>query len=237
FAKFSQTDYDAYLAFDESIEQVGGILAKQWLREPPKLAMNGMADIISSLRLGKDVYDLDEEGRWRLMQFFIGAPESIINRWFESPKIKAMVAAHIMPANFAPLTQPGASLSMLHHAVGEIAGRKGAWGIVRGGMGSITRAMAESAQAHGVEIRTDAAVTKIEVEKGAVVGVLLEDGERIGAPVVAANTDPNRTFLKLLGEEHLSDNFARDIGAFRQESASLRINLALSGVPEFAAIP
>ena len=237
FAKFSQTDYDAYLAFDESIEQVGGILAKQWLREPPKLAMNAIGDIVSALRLGKDVYDLDEEGRWRLMQFFIGAPESIINRWFESPKIKAMVAAHIMPANFAPLTQPGASLSMLHHAVGEIAGRKGAWGIVRGGMGSITQAMAECAQAHGVKIRTDAAVAKIEVDNGAVVGVCLEDGERIGAPVVAANTDPNRTFLKLLGEEHLTNNFARDIGAFRQESASLRINLALSGVPEFAAIP
>lgn len=237
FAKFSATDYDAYLAFDESIEQVGGILAKQWLREPPKLAMNGMGDILSTLRLGKDVYDLDDEGRWRLMQFFIGAPETIIERWFESPKVKAMVAAHIMPANFAPLTQPGASLSMLHHAVGEIAGRAGAWGVVRGGMGSITRAMAESAVDQGVEIRTDAAVAKIVVEKGAVTGVRLESGEVLGAPVVAANTDPNRTFLKLLGDEHLSEDFRRDIRAFRQESASLRMNLALSGVPEFAAIP
>ncbi|MEM1403700.1 MAG: NAD(P)/FAD-dependent oxidoreductase [Pseudomonadota bacterium] len=237
FAKFSQVDYDAYLAFDESIEQVGGILAKQWLREPPKLAMNGIGDIISGLRLGKDVYDLDDEGRWRLMQFFIGAPESIIDRWFESPKIKAMVAAHIMPANFAPLTQPGASLSMLHHAVGEIGGRHGAWGVVRGGMGSITQAMAQSAIDKGVEIRTEAAVQKVTTENGVVTGVLLEDGEKIGAPVVAANTDPKLTLLKLLGEEHLKDDFTRDIRAFRQESASLRMNLALSGVPEFAAIP
>ena len=89
-----------------------------------------------------------------------------------------MVAAHIMPANFAPLTQPGASLSMLHHAVGGIAGRKGAWGIVRGGMGAITRAMAESARQRGVEIRTDAAVAKIDVESGRVSGVRLESGER-----------------------------------------------------------
>ena len=237
FAKFSAIDYDAYLAFDESIEVVGGILAKQWLREPPKLAMNGIGDIIASLRLGADVYKLDDEARWRLMQFFIGAPESIIDRWFESPKIKAMVAAHIMPANFAPLTQPGASLSMLHHAVGEIGGRKGAWGIVRGGMGAITRAMAESALDQGVEIRTDAAVARIEVDKGVVNGVRLEDGERIGATVVAANTDPNRTFLKLLGDEYLPEDFARDIRAFRQESASLRMNLALNGLPEFAALP
>ncbi|MEM6774205.1 MAG: NAD(P)/FAD-dependent oxidoreductase [Pseudomonadota bacterium] len=237
FAKYSATDYDAYLAFEDSVEQIGDILAKQWLREPPKLGLDGIGDIVSSLRLGLDVYRLDEDARWRLMQFFIGAPETIIDRWFESPKIKAMVAAHIMPANYAPLTQPGASLAMLHHAVGEIAGRKGAWGIVKGGMGAITRAMADSAREHGVEIRTDAAVEQIDIEGGAVYGVRLADGERLGAPVVAANTDPKLTLLKLLGEEHLPSGFARDISAFRQESASLRMNLALSGLPEFAALP
>lgn len=237
FGKFSAVDYDAYLAFEETVEQIGGLLAKQWLREPPKLAMDGLGDILSSLRLGRDVYRLDEEARWRMMQFFIGAPETIIERWFDSPKIKAMVAAHIMPANFAPLTQPGASLAMLHHAVGEIGGRKGAWGIVRGGMGAITAAMAESAREQGVEIRTDAAVARIEAEKGAVCGVLLESGERLAAPVVAANTDPKLTLLTLLGREHLPHDFARDISAFRQESASLRMNLALSGLPQFAAIP
>jgi phytoene dehydrogenase-like protein len=237
FGKFSSVDYDAYHAFEETVDQIGGLLAKQWLREPPKLAMNGLGDILSSLRLGADIFRLDENARWRLMQFFVGAPETIIERWFESPKIKAMVAAHIMPANYAPLTQPGASLAMLHHAVGEIAGRRGAWGIVRGGMGAITQAMAASAREYGVDIRTDAAVAKIELERGAVSGVRLENGELIHAPVVAANTDPKRTFLTLLGDEHLPEDFARDIRAFRQESASLRMNLALSGLPEFAAIP
>ncbi|MFK7830675.1 MAG: phytoene desaturase family protein [Congregibacter sp.] len=237
FGKYSDVDYDAYLAFERSVEQVGDLLARQWLHEPPKLAMDGMGDVLSSLRLGMDVYRLDEEARWRLMQFFIGAPSSIIDRWFESAKVKSMVAAHIMPANFAPLSQPGASLAMLHHAVGEIAGQKGAWGIVKGGMGAITQAMAASAIEHGVEIRTDAGVEKITVENGAAVGVRLHDGELIRAPVIAANTDPNRSFLKLLGEEHLPADFVRDIRAFRQESASLRVNLALSGLPEFAAIP
>lgn len=126
FARFSALDYDAYLAFEASVGQIGGLLAKQWLREPPRLASQGLGDIVSSLRLGADVYRLDDEARWRLVQFCIGAPQSIIERWFESPKVRAMVAAHIMPANYAPLTQPGASLAMLHHAVGEIAGRTGA---------------------------------------------------------------------------------------------------------------
>ena len=106
------------------------------------------------MKLGLDIYRLDEASRWRLLQFFMGAPDTIIERWFESAKIKAMVAAHILPANYASLQQPGASLSMLHHAVGEIEGRKGAWGIVRGGMGAITQAMAASAREKGVTIRT-----------------------------------------------------------------------------------
>ena len=237
FARFSDADYDAMLAFEESIDTVGSILAKQWLREPPKLHGGGLGDLLNSVKLGLDIYGLDEESRWRLLQFFIGAPVSIIERWFDSDKVKAMIAAHIMPANYAPLTQPGASLAMLHHAVGEVAGRKGAWGVVRGGMGAITQAMAASARDKGVTIRTQATVERILVQDGAVSGVRLAGGEDIAAPVIAANTDPKRTFLKLLGEQHLPPGFVRDIRAFRQESASLRMNLALGGLPEFAAFP
>ena len=86
-------------------------------------------------------------------------------------------------------------------------------------------------------IRTEAAVEQILVADEAVLGVRLVGGEEIKAPVIAANTDPKRTFLTLLGESHLPNNFARDIKAFRQESASLRMNLALSELPQFKAFP
>ena len=237
FEKFSQTDFQAYESFEHSVGQIGQLLAKQWLNEPPKLGEQGVGDLLAMLKMGVDVFRLDAEARWRLMQFFIGAPETIIDRWFESDKVKSMVAAHIMPANYAPLSQPGASLAMLHHAVGEVGGRAGAWGIVRGGMGGVTQAMLKSAMAHGVTIRTDAAVQRVDVSDERVTGVTLASGEVITAPVVAANTDPKRTFFTLLGEEHLPEDFARDVKSFRQESASLRMNLALSELPEFAALP
>lgn len=237
FAKFSGSDFDAWLAFEKAVSQAGGLLAKQWLREPPKLAGGGFDDLLARLRLGIDLLRLDEEERAQLLQFFLGAPRSIIERWFESEKVRAMVAAHTLPGNYAPLSQPGASLSMLHHAVGEIAGRHGAWGVVRGGMGAITAAMAACARERGAEIQTDAAVANILVEAGAVAGVALADGRQLRAPVVAANTDPKRTLLTLLGAEHLPADVARGIAAFRQESASLRMNLALSGLPEMHAFP
>ena len=237
FAKFSDSDYESYNAFNEVVDQVGDIIASQWLVEPPKLHGGGIGDLLDIAKLGLDARKLDADTRYRLVQFFLGAPDSIIERWFESDKIKAMIASNIMPANYTSLQQPGASLAMLHHAVGELDGKKGAWGLVRGGMGSITLAMAASAEAKGVVIRTDAAVEKILVENESVSGVRLKDGTSLSAKIVAANTDPKRTFLGLLGEEHLPVGFAKDIKTIRQESASLRMNLALSGLPEFACIP
>lgn len=237
YNKFSETDFASMKAFDALVDKIGSIISSQWLKEPPKLYGGGLTDLINSAKLGLDVYKLDDDTRFRLVQFFIGTPDTIIERWFDSDKVKAMVASHCMAANYTSLHHPGSSLAMLHHAVGEIEGRKGAWGLVKGGMGAITQAMAASAIAKGVVIRTKAAVEKILVEQGAACGVRLKSGEVIRAKTIAANTDPNRTFLKLLGEEHLPKSFAADIKVFRQESASLRMNLALSGLPEFACIP
>ena len=237
YAKFSDTDYDSLGAFRAMVEKIGDILSSQWLREPPKLSGGGLTDLINAARLGLDIYKLDDDTRYRFVQFFVGAPDSIIERWFDSDKVKAMVASQFLPANYASLFQPGCSLAMLHHAVGEIGGRRGAWGLVKGGMGAITQAMAASAAAKGVVIRTDAPVEKILIEQGATHGVRLKDGETISARIIAANTDPKRTFLNLLGENHLPRAFAADIKVFRQESAQLRMNLALSGLPQFACIP
>ncbi len=237
FAKFSETDYDSVQAWYELVGEVGEIIAGQWLKEPPKLHGGGFGDLMSALKLGMDARKLDADTRHRMVQFFVGTPDMIIERWFESEKIKAKMATGILPANYTSLHQPGSSLSMLHHAVGEVDGEKGEWALVKGGMGSITKAMAASAEAKGVVIRTNAEVEKIVVENGCVSGVRLKDGTNLSAPVVATNTDPKRTFLTLLGEEHLPESFAKDIAVIRQESASLRMNLALCGVPEFASLP
>ncbi|MBO6703805.1 MAG: NAD(P)/FAD-dependent oxidoreductase [Pseudomonadales bacterium] len=236
-ARFSNSDFDNLNDFHAVVDKVGAVLSEQWLREPPRLHGGGVSDLLDAVKLGLDIRKLDAEARWRFLQFFLGPPDTIIERWFDSEKVKAMIAASITPGNYASLQQPGASLAMLHHAVGEVAGEKGAWGIVPGGMGTITQAMAKSALDKGVDIRINASVEKIIVESGMVKGVRLLGGEELFAPIVAANTDPNRTFLKLVGKEHLPDAFARDIEGFRQESASLRINLALSGLPDFACLP
>lgn len=237
FGKFSATDYDSYQELHSIIDKIGDVVAKQWLQAPPKLSGGGATDLLSRIKLGLDFYKLDSDSRYRMLQLFIGAPETMIERWFESDKIKAVMAQHCLPASFTSLHQPGASMAMLHHAVGGIDGKKGAWGYVKGGMGSITQAMAESARAKGVVIKTNAGVARINIENNTATGVTLDDGQMLSAKIIAANTDPKRTFLTLVGEQHLPKSFTKDIKVIRQESASLRMNLALKGVPQFSCLP
>ena len=237
FEKYSSSDYQAYGEFYDIVDKVGAVVAGEWLKPPPKLSEGGLSDLISAARLGLQMYKLDGDTRYRLLQLFVGAPETMIERWFESDKIKAVLAMHCLPANYASLHQPGSGMPMLHHAVGGIDGKKGAWGLVKGGMGTITQAMAKSAETKGVVIKTNSGVEKIIIENGVATGVLLKNGEQLNAKIIAANTDPKRTFLTLVGAEHLPTSFAKDISVIRQESASLRMNLALSGLPDFACLP
>ena len=81
------------------------------------------------------------------------------------------MAAHAVSGNFTSLDQPGSAIPFFHHALGEFEGRRGAWGLVRSGMGAVTEAMAAAAREAGVEIRTGAPVARILVERGRAIGV------------------------------------------------------------------
>jgi phytoene dehydrogenase-like protein len=122
--------------------------------------------------------------------------------------------------------------------MGGVNGHRGLWGFVRGGMGAVSNAIADSARSRGVVIRTNAPVERILVDGsggGRVQGVVLQGGEEIRASIVASNLDPHRTFLQLMDARDLPTEFVDGIRKFRTEGTSLKMNLALSGVPQFTA--
>jgi phytoene dehydrogenase-like protein len=80
-------------------------------------------------------------------------------------------------------------------------------------------------------------VEKIIVKNGRAAGVVITGGEEILAPIVASNLDPRRTFLHLVEETALPTDFVAGMQRFRSEGTSLKINLALSGLPEFTVFP
>jgi phytoene dehydrogenase-like protein len=125
----------------------------------------------------------------------------------------------------------------MHHVMGGVDGKRGLWGFVRGGMGAISNAIADSARSKGAEIRTGAEVAKIGIANGAVRSVVLAGGEEIKARSVMSNLDPRSTFLRLIDERELAQEFLASIRRYRCEGTSCKINLALDGLPDFRALP
>ncbi len=234
--RFSDTDFDNMKQFREMVQSAGQILRNQMLRVPPKLD-GGIADLIKIGRMGLDVRALEPNMRQRFMQLMTSSAYDIIERWFDSPMIKNMYGSACFSGNFASLKQPGSAIPFFHLAMGEIEGVKGDWRMVKGGMGGLTQAMASFAMSKGAEIRTNASVEKILIENGNATGIQLESGEQILSRCVLANTDPKRTFLKLIGQEHLDSEFLKDIQQIRMGHGSPRISLALKGLPDIKFFP
>ena len=235
YARYSNRDYDAMLRFYAAIGRAGEVLRAQWLKTPPRLG-GGVLELAGLLPGGRAFRRLSAEDRHLLMQLFTSSAASLMERWFESDRIRNKFLGHCISSNFASLNAPGSAIPFFQNALGEFQGRRGSWGLAKGGMGAISEALASAGREAGVEFRTDAPVARILVEGGRAVGVRLESGEEIRSRLVLANTDPKRTFLKLVGRAQLPEGFADDIAHLRYGHASLRMNLALSGPPAFAGL-
>ena len=112
----------------------------------------------------------------------------------------------------------------------------GAQRLVRGGLGSLTSALASAARAAGAEIRTDAEVRRIHVKDGRATGVALSSGEDLYAKAVVSNADPRRTFLGLIDPVELEPGFLARVRSYRASGTVAKINLALSALPNFTSL-
>jgi phytoene dehydrogenase-like protein len=163
-----------------------------------------------------------------------------LDEYFENPRWKGFAAASAIIGTALGPYSPGTAYVLLHHYMGEVDGQIGAWGFARGGMGSVSKAIAAAAMEAGAEIRTDAEVDKIILRNGKAVGVALASGEEIQAKVVVSNLDPKRTYLKLLEKSDLDavdpdiHRYARN---FKIRGSSGKLNIALDGLPKFAGLP
>ncbi|HWA46479.1 MAG TPA: NAD(P)/FAD-dependent oxidoreductase [Hypericibacter adhaerens] len=236
-ARFSNRDWDAMGRLGALLRKAGDLVRAEMLVEPPRLSGGGFADLLGGWRLGRGLKGLSPEERHRFLQLFLTPVGTILEKYFDSDAVKTMYAATATAGAFVALDEPGSAINLLHLGIGEVEGERGAWHLPKGGMGTVTQAMAKAAQSFGAEIRVKAPVATVLIENGRAIGVTLETGEAIRAKVLLSNADPKRTFLGLVGEARLPEAFAAGIRSYRMASGSFRVNFALSGVPEFASRP
>jgi phytoene dehydrogenase-like protein len=236
-AKFSARDAAAYPKYEDHLERLAQVVESLLLTTPPNFPPSGMGDYIEYLKLAGRFRGLSSSEIVGLVKIFTQSAAEFLDEWFESEQIKVTLATDgVIGANGGPRS-PGTAYILLHHCMGGVNGHRGLWGFVRGGMGAVSNAIADSARSSGVVIRTNAAVSKILVRDGRARGVVLADGEEVIARIVASNLDPRRTFLDSMDAADLPSEFLDGIRKFRSEGTSLKMNLALNGLPEFKAYP
>jgi phytoene dehydrogenase-like protein len=235
-AKFSKRDAEVYPKYEERLERLAIVAESLLLTTPPPFPPKA-TDLPHYLKLIGKMKGLSSTEIVALVKIFTQSAAEFLDEWFESEQLKVTLATDgVIGANGGPRS-PGTAYILLHHCMGGVNGHRGLWGFVRGGMGAVSNAIADSARSRGVKIRTEAPVAKILVRSGRASGVVLESGEEIAARAVASNLDPRRTFLKLLDAGDLDPEFLDSIRKFRSEGTSLKMNLALNGLPEFKALP
>jgi phytoene dehydrogenase-like protein len=240
-AKLSKHDADRIGAFTQELEAIADVLRQFVLRAPPNIvegfgtgaireAFNalGTANMLRTLSL--------EQGR-DLLDLFTRSAGEMLDQRFENDLVKALFGFDAIVGNYASPYTPGSAYVMLHHAFGEVNGKKGVWGHAIGGMGAITQAMARAARGHGAEIGTEAGVREVIVEHDRAVGVVLDNGEAIRAKYVASSVNPKLLYTRLVPADALPEKFLARIKNWRNGSGTFRMNVALSALPSFTALP
>jgi phytoene dehydrogenase-like protein len=239
-AKFSAADAQALPGYYTMLERVAGVLREMLPVTPPNIRAGNTADlaaIVDMFKVGKRFRALSLPERRDLLDLFTKSAGDLLDRWFESAPIKAAFGFDAVVGNFASPYSPGSAYVLLHHVFGEVNGKRGQWGHARGGMGAITQAMAKECAARGVVLRTNAPVVRVIVKAGRAAGVELEDGTTIEGARVVANVNPKLLFERLVDPQHVDADFRARIAAYRCGSGTFRMNVALSQLPDFTALP
>jgi phytoene dehydrogenase-like protein len=235
-AKFSARDAERYPAYEAMLERVAAVVEPTLVQTPPNVAKPSLPDLAKLGKLGTSFAKLGP-AMGEALEILTGAARLILDRWFESEQLKGTLATDAIIGAFAAPSMPGTAYVLFHHVMGETNGHRGVWSYVRGGMGGLTQALAKAAQALGVEIRTEAEVAKIVVERGGATGVVLSGGEEFAAKTIASSVDCRLTFETFLDPALLPPAFVAELGRIDYSSASAKINVALDALPDFSAAP
>jgi phytoene dehydrogenase-like protein len=240
-AKLSKRDAGRIDAFSRELEAIADVLRQLVLRAPPNIVegfgIDSVRETFNAFGTANVLRRLTLEQQRSLLDLFTQSAGEMLDQRFEIDLVKALYGFDAIVGNYASPYAAGSAYVMLHHAFGEVNGRKGVWGHAIGGMGAITQAMAAAARGHGVDIHTDSAVREVIVERDRAVGVVLDDGTSIRARYVASGVNPKLLYTRLVAADALPAAFRDRIGNWRNGSGTFRMNVALSALPSFTALP
>ncbi len=236
-ARFSPHDAAAHLAYDETMGELVDVIRPLLLQVPPDPTARRPDELASLLAFALRNRRLRRQ-LVPLVDLMTMSADDFLGQWFEHDRTKVLVGgvSSVVGAWAGPRT-PGTAYVLMHHVMGSAGGHRGGWGFVRGGMGALSGAIAQSARSAGAEVVAGAPVERVLVEDGRACGVVLAGGEEVRAERVVSNAHPRTTFLDLVGRPHLPDELALEIERYRTRSGVVKVNCAIAELPDFRQLP
>ncbi|MGJ4887726.1 phytoene desaturase family protein [Bradyrhizobium sp. HKCCYLRH3099] len=240
-ARLNPRDAEMIGPFSARLEAIADVLRSLVLRAPPNLVgqfgLPAIREAFNALGTANTLRALSLEQQRDLLDLFTRSAGEMLDEIFETDLVKALFGFDAIVGNYASPYAAGSAYVMLHHAFGEVNGKKGVWGHAIGGMGAITQAMARSLKELGTLVEVDCGVREVIVERDRAVGVVLDDGRALRARYVAANVNPKLLYTRLVPTGALPEAFLSRIRNWRNGSGTFRMNVALSRLPSFSALP
>jgi len=238
FRRHSVKDAETFVRVDDQLKKLARYLQPFFLEPPPEIDAKSFYGWNDLFRVGKRFRSISSQEIAQLVSFLTGSLGEFLDRNYESETIKTMILANNVYGKHGGPYQPGTALGLLFHLLsGGEHQLQGFYGHVMGGMGAISEALAAAGRKLGVEIRTLSPVAQIQTRDGRATGVVLEDGTEIQGKIVFSNADPKRTFLKMLPERELPEDFVRAVRGIKMAGPCAKVNLALSEEPRFTGTP
>lgn len=234
FARISAKDAETFVRVDDRLKKLARYLQPFFLEPPPEIDTSSMIGWADLFRVGKRFRGISSGEISQLVSFLTGSLGEFLDCNYQSDKIKTMFLANNVYGKHGGPYQPGTAIGLLFHLLsGGEHELQGFYGHVMGGMGSITQALAMAGKELGVEICTSASVAQIDIRNGRARGVILEDGTEIRARLVLSNTDPKRTFLRMVPSRELPEDFLHVIRGIKMDGPCAKVNMVLTEEPRF----
>jgi phytoene dehydrogenase-like protein len=235
-AQFSKRDAEMAPLFSATMSELGRRVKPVIDSLAPDPTSLDPRDVFQLLRLGRHLGS-DEGWAAAQVKMLTMSAVDLLSEWFQSDALIAAMSVSGIIGTFLGVRSPGTAYVLLHHYMGEIDGSFRAWGLSKGGTGQVAAAIASAARGFGADIRTDSDVAQIRCQNGRATSVVLKNGDELRARIIVSGVDPRRTFLGLVGEQHLEAELTRQVKRFKMRGSSAKVNLALDGLPSFTCLP
>ncbi len=225
----NSTDDAAYRDFRAQYLDFARAVQALYSTRPPRLKHMDFADKKTLAKLGLKLrFGLGKDSMYEFLRVAAINIYDVLNEAFDDDRLKGAIATDaVMGSAMGPRT-PGTVLTWLQRLQGELHGPMSC-----GNARTLVDALTQSAEAAGANIRYGTRVSSILIENDKCFGVELDDGSMVKAPVVISAIDPRTTFTKLVGAPRLDTMFASRASQVRGPGTVGKLNIALSGLPEF----